>query len=220
MNDISLGRRKKEIGRRIAMERKRCGWSQAVFGEKLSEIMNGDDTFGQNTVSYWERGVNLPKSIEVFFAMSQLLACDCGYLLCDYDERTHNSSDICAATGLSEESVNTLCSLKTWDADSNLASVIDALVFDYRYSKKGESFSPLVYLIAWYLQYDGNRRIEKMVHVNGEITDCSDETGYIPSTIKLNSRIIENAALTEIQQALISLKKRLSRKERGKHGKH
>lgn len=220
INTNELNMRRKKIAAIIRKERKKNFRSQAAFADSIRKELNlSPESITQGTVSNWENGNTLP-SLDYLLAMSRIFDCDCGYLLGDYEERTHDATEICNATGLSEESVNLLCNSKSWGTESELASVIDALLFDYRYSTKGESFSPLVYLIAWYLRYDGNRQIEKMILANGEIMDCSDETGYIPSAIKLNERIIENAALTEIQQALISLKKRLSRKERGKHGIH
>lgn len=97
-----------------------------------------------------------------------------------------------------------------------MTHVIDALIFDYRYTTKGESFAPLVYLLNWFFKYKGIGKIKKQVHISGEIIDCNDQSGYLASTIKLNNRIVENAALMEIQQALISLKKRLAEKESGK----
>ncbi len=218
MNDNPIFSRRSGIGATIKKERERKGLTINGLADEICKILGTRPA--QSTITMWELGQSFPKNIEMIFALARIFECDCGYLLGEYEERTHDAMGICKATGLSEESVNTLCSLKTWGADSELASVIDALIFDYRYSTKGESFAPLVYLIAWYLKYDGNRQTEKMVHVSGEIMNCTDETGYIASTIKLNERIIENAALTEIQQALISLKNRLSRKERGKHGKH
>lgn len=216
MNDDFLAIRRKKIGKRIAQERKNRHWSQAAFGEELSKKMGGSIPTAQNTISNWENGNNLPESLDIFIAMSHIFECDCGYLLCDYDERTHDSKEICKATGLSEESINTLCSLKKWDLGEEVTRVIDALIFDFRYATKGESFAPLVYLLDWFLKYKGNGKIEKQVHISGKIIDCNDQNGYIASTIKLNNRIIENAALLEIQQALISIKKRLARREREK----
>ena len=122
------------------------------------------------------------------------------------------------ATGLSEESVTALCGWKKWGfgMEEEVIHVIDALIFDFRYETKGESFAPIAYLLDWFLKYEGNEKIEKQVHISGKITDCKNQSSYIASTIKLNNRIVENAALMEIQQALISLKKRLMEKESGK----
>ena len=216
MNDNFITIRRKKIGQRIALERKKRNWSQAVFGEELSKKMNCSNPIAQNTISNWENGNNLPESLDIFIAMSYIFGCDCGYLLCDYDERTHDSKEICKATGISEESINALCNLKTWGLGGEVTRVIDALIFDYRYTTKGESFAPLVYLLNWFFEYKGNGKIEKQVHISGKIIDCNDPSGYLASTIKLNDRIVENAALMEIEQALISLKKRLAGQENGK----
>lgn len=152
--------------------------------------------------------------------MSRIFACDCGYLLGDYDERTHDSMDICKATGLSEETVNLLCNLRAWGVEKELTSVVDALIYDFRSAEKSKDIAPLVYLISWFLQYHGGNSGTMRVLPDGTVKDSGDATGYTSSTLKLNDRIIENAALTEIEQGLISLKKRILRKERGKNGKH
>lgn len=216
MNDNLIAIRRKKIGKRIAQERKKRNWSQAVFGEELSKKTGGSTPIAQNTISNWENGNNFPESLDIFIAMSLIFECDCGYLLCDYDERTHDSKEICKATGLSEESINALCSLKTWGVEGAVTHVIDSLILDYRYATKGESFSPLVYLLNWFFKYKGTGKIEKQVHISGKIIDSNDQSSYLASTIKLNDRIVENAALMEIQQALISLKNRLAGKESGK----
>lgn len=216
---IDIEQRKKEIGKRIKYERKRLGWSQEKFSEKLSEKLDGKIVAAQNTISNWENGKNFPDSLDVFFAMSQLFNCDCGYLLCDYDERTHNAKEISILTGLSDKSINALCNLKSWKLEKELASVIDALILDYQYATKGEDQAPLVYLIYWFLNYSGNGKPSKAIHLTGEIIDfCGN--GYIPSSIRLNERTIENAALAEIEQGLVSLKKRLGRERTRKNGKH
>lgn len=218
MNDNSIFSRRSEIGATIKKERERKGLTINGLADEICKILGTRPA--QSTITMWELGQSFPKNIEMIFALARIFECDCGYLLGDYEERTHDTMGICKATGLSEESVNTLCSLKTWGADRELASVIDALVFDYRYATKGEGIAPLAYLISFFLKFNGSGKTEKMVHVSGEVVDCNDENGYLASTLKLDDRAIENAALIEIQQGLTSLKKRLSRKERGKHGKH
>lgn len=218
MLDYSTNERRAEIGRRIAKERKNAGLTHDGLADEIKKILGVRPR--QSTISMWEHGKSFPDNIETIFAMSRIFGCDCGYLLCDYDEKTHDSMDICKATGLSEESINTLCNLKSWGVEAELTSVIDGLISDLNRTEKGASFTPLVYLIHWFLAYSSSGKINKMVHINGEIVDCHDPDGYLSSSVKLNDRIIENAALMEIQQGLISLKKRISRKERGKNGEH
>ena len=218
MIDISLGERRKEIGLRIAKERKKADLTHDELADEIKKLLGIRPR--QSTISMWEHGKSFPDNIEMIFAMSKIFGCDCGYLLCDYDEKTHDSKDMCNATGLSEESINTLCNLKSWGVEAELTSVIDGLISDLNHGEKGASLAPLVYLIHWFLTYKGSGKIDKMVHTNGEIVDCHDPDGYIASSIKLNDRIIESAVLMDIQQGLISLKKRVLRKERGKNGKH
>ena len=207
-----------EFGKRLAQERKRARLTQQGLADKIeTEIGKAP---GQNTISNWENGKAFPDSIEIIFALSRIFGCDCGYLLCDYDERTHDATDICKATGLSEETVNTLCNSKSWGYGQELTSVIDALIYDFNYATKGEDISPLIFLINWFLKYSGSEGNSKQIFLNGEIRDCADTSGYISSALRLNSRIIESTALTEIQQGLVSLKKRISRKGRRKNGQH
>lgn len=215
MIDFSANKRKKEFGTRIATERKKADLTQDELADKLEKEIGSKPK--QSTISMWERGLSFPESIETVFALSRILGCDCGYLLGDYDERTRNATNICGATGLSEETVNTLCNLRAWGGDKDLCTAIDALVYDYNYATKGESIAPLAYLISWFLRFDGKGSKSKQVFLDGNVADCTGG-GYIAGALRLNDRIIESAALTEIQQGLISLKKRILRKERAKNG--
>lgn len=219
MNDYGFyTTRRTEFGKLLARERKKAGLTQAGLADRIEEEIGNRPE--QNTISNWEQGKAFPGSIETVFAMSRIFGCDCGYLLGDYEERTHDSTDICKATGLSELTVNGLCNLAAWGVGQEAATVIDALMFDFGYQTKGEKIAPLIYLLNWYLKYDGGQSKGKGVNVNGKIMDTDDTTGYLGSSLNLDSRLIENAALMEIQQGLISLKKRIARKERGHSGQH
>lgn len=218
MFDITLSDRRKEIGKRIATERKKARLTQDEFADKLNKITGSRPN--QSTISMWEHGESFPDNIETIFAMSMIFCCDCGYLLCDYNEKTHDATEMCKTTGLSEGSINTLCNLRVWGAEKELTFVIDTLIYDFNQATKGESIAPLIYLINWFLKYKGSERVDKQVLIDGKIIDSHDPNGYLANSLKLNDRIIENAALTEIQQGLISLKKRIIRKGRGENGQH
>lgn len=216
MIDYFAGKRRIEIGKRIAAERRKARMTQSELADRLEKENGGRPK--QSTISMWEHGNSFPDSIETVFSLSRIFGCDCGYLLCDYDERTHDASGICDATGLSEETVNTLCNAKTWGVGQELTTVVDALIYDLNHATKGEDISPLIYLISWFLQYNGGGSSAMRVSLNGSFRDCGDVTGHTAGTLKMNSRVIESAALTEIQQSLISLKKRILRKERRNKG--
>lgn len=218
MNDNAIANRREKIGRRIAEERKRLGCSQTTLGEKLSAMMDGSISAEQNTISNWERGKNLPASLDVFLAMSQIFGCDCGYLLCDYDERTHNSSEICKATGLSDSSIQHLCSLQTWGV-TEYAKAIDFLLLDAETRNVSHNYRSVLDLLLFFLHYDNAGAAKKVIFTDGQIGNYNDD-GYIQTNaIALNNRIVENAALMELEQALISLKK-LLREGKADNGKH
>ena len=216
MKDNPINERVAEFRQRLKKERKKARLTQEKLAAQLNELGYGK---GQSGVSDWETKGRLP-DLETVFALSRIFGCDCGYLLGDYEERTHDSTDICKATGLSESTVNGLCNMATWGAGQEAATVIDALMFDFGYETKGEKIAPLIYLLNWYLKYDSVQRMGKRVYINGEIVDTNDTTGYLGSSLNLDSRLIENAALMEIQQGLISLKKRIARKKGENNGQH
>ena len=216
MIDYCVGERRVRIGSRIAAERKKAHLTQDDLADRLEKETGNKPK--QSTISMWERGKSFPDSIEIIFALSRIFGCDCGYLLCDYDERTRDASGICEATGLSEATVNTLCNAKTWGAGRELTEVIDALIYDFGYATKGEDIAPLIYLISWFLRYNGGGSNSMRIYLDGSFRDCGDTTRYSSGTLKLNGCIIEGAALAEIQRSLISLKKRISRKGRRNSG--
>ena len=215
MTDTSIGKRLNEFRKRLANERKRAKLTQEALADKLNELGYGK---GQSAISEWEKKDRLP-DIETIFALSKIFGCDCGYLLGDYEERTHDATAICQATGLSEETVNTLCNLRAWGAEKELTTVIDALMHDFCFAEKNADIAPLAYLISWFLHYQGGNRKSVYVGIDGTARESKD-TGYVPSALKLNDRIIENAALTDIERGLISLKKRTQLKECGENGKY
>ena len=212
--DIWMGERYGKFLVRVIQERKKAKLTQELLAEKLCKLGYERD---QSAISEWENNKR-PIPIDAVFALSRIFGCDCGYLLCDYDERIHNATDICEATGLSEETVNTLCNTKTWGVGQELTTVVDALIYDFNHATKSEDVSPLIYLISWFLQYGGGGSNAMRVSLDGSFRDCGDATGHTAGTLKMNSRVIESAALTEIQQSLISLKKRILRKERRNNG--
>ena len=216
MKDNPINERVAEFRQRLKKERKKARLTQEKLAAQLNELGYGK---GQSGVSDWETKGRLP-DLETVFALSRIFGCDCGYLLGDYEERTHDSTDICKATGLSESTVNELCNMATWGVGQEAATVIDALMFDFGYETKGEKIAPLIYLLNWYLKYDGGQRKGNRVLINGEIVATNDTTGYLGSSLNLNPRLIENAALMEIQQGLISLKKRIARKKGENNGQH
>ena len=99
MTDTMMYEKALQIGQRIRSERKKAG----LTGEQLAEKVS----VAQNTVSGWENGKNIPP-VEKLFALARLFKCDCGYLLCDYDEPIHDMKTISDTLGLSYGAIQNL----------------------------------------------------------------------------------------------------------------
>ena len=95
----------KKIGIRIKQERKRKKWSQDRL---IDELENHGIYIGRNSLSNIENGkVDVTQSnFRLIPVLCQLFGCDAGYLLCEYDERSWELSDVSKYIGLSEAAVN------------------------------------------------------------------------------------------------------------------
>lgn len=108
MTDIfKYDKRRKEIGERIRQCRKAAKLTQDQVAARVTQILPSDGGISQGAVSAWEKGVQLPP-LPKLIALSEIFHCDIAYLLCDYNKKQKDVSDICELTGLSYAAVNTL----------------------------------------------------------------------------------------------------------------
>lgn len=92
-----------EIGERIRNERIAAGYkNQSEFALAL-----GLQEDSRQSVGAWENGERLPQ-LKTLLKMCELFDCEIGYLLCEYDCKTREETDISKATGLSNKSVRQL----------------------------------------------------------------------------------------------------------------
>lgn len=198
--------RKKLIGTRIKTERENKGMGKQEFLKKIHMA-----TSSIKTLNAWENGIRIP-DLDSLTLMADVFQCDVGYLLCDYHTKRQQNADICQTTGLSEDSVNFLRNMKQWGITSE-AKIIDLLLWDAQKRNKSHHYRSITDLLAFFFKYQDKGHPSKQVFSNGVIVDY-DSDGFISSNaIAINSRIIENAVLMELEQALISLKKTVSIKE-------
>ena len=103
-----------KIGQRIREERKKQGKTQAAFA--------ADFEVKKSTVSRWENGEAMP-SFQTLLDMCKAFDCEAGYLLCEdgYENKTRAATDICKATGLSEEAVKRLCDFQKTLQEYNIS---------------------------------------------------------------------------------------------------
>lgn len=93
------------LGKRIAKERGRKGWTQSQLCEEMYFSSSS-----VSTIRNWEKGIKAP-NLENIFKLSDLFGCDVGYLLGDYDTRTWEAADIFEATGINQAAVDFLRTL-------------------------------------------------------------------------------------------------------------
>ncbi|MBR4472135.1 MAG: helix-turn-helix transcriptional regulator [Oscillospiraceae bacterium] len=204
MSDISIHERSQIIAERIRAERKALNLTQEELAGEVAAL-TGDEVIGQNTISDWERGISIPP-LNRIFALSKLFQCDCGYLLGDYEEKTHNENYISEETGLSPESVRYLCSARKWGFGDQCASVLDLLIWDEGHYKKREFSRSLLSLLWFFFKFDGT--FNRQMLLDGSITEAHGN-GYIDSALNLTADVMENAVLVEIQSTIRKLKKGL-----------
>ena len=91
------------IGERIRQQRIEADFkTQSDFAIAL-----GLSYESRQTVGAWEQGKYLPK-LDVLLKMCEIFECEIGYLLCEYDCKTKEATDVSAATGLSEKAIGRL----------------------------------------------------------------------------------------------------------------
>lgn len=91
------------IGKRIKKARKELSLSQ----EDLSGII----FVSRQLLSKWERALSCP-TLDDLLKLCNVFNCELGYLLCEFDNKTREETDIHKVTGLSEKAIRRLKFLK------------------------------------------------------------------------------------------------------------
>lgn len=112
-----------KIGKRIRSERQKAGYtSQEKFAENFF-LSNSS----RQTVGKWENGKSLP-NIDNLLIMCDLFHCQLGYLLCEYDCKTGENTNIRKVTGLSEEAINKLKFIKSQPDISDITKALNRII--------------------------------------------------------------------------------------------
>lgn len=101
--------RAKQIGKRIKALRKENHLTQDQLAAQIDIIVPPVNEKGlrQSTISGWEKGSQLPP-LQKLIALSEIFQCDIAYLLCDYDKKKKDVSEVSDFIGLSEQAVSFL----------------------------------------------------------------------------------------------------------------
>lgn len=210
MTDIFVyDRRRATIAANIKRERKDVlKISQEALAERIATALDRDN-ISQSTIASWENGKTIPP-LDKLIVLSSIFGCDISYLLGDYPERRRDSVDIRKITGLSENSATTLSNLHQWGFNET-QETIDVLLYDAAHHNVGNvngrsyRYRSILDLIRLFLSYKGSGKSHH-IFSNGTISSSSNDGTISSNAIELNDRVIENAILMEIQQALLNLK--------------
>lgn len=94
-----------QMGARIRKERQEKGFTQGALAKYLHLSAES-----RQSINNYENGKRLP-AFEDFLSMLALFECEAGYLLCEYDCKTKDATNITAKTGLSEKAINKIVAL-------------------------------------------------------------------------------------------------------------
>ena len=90
-----------DVGKRIYSERKGLRIEQAELGARL------DPSVARQTIGRWEKGHAVQNFAHVL-QMCKIFDCELGYLLCEYDCKTRDATDVQKVTGLSKNAIDVL----------------------------------------------------------------------------------------------------------------
>lgn len=170
-----------KIGKRIKALRKENHLTQDQLAAKIDSIVPpiNEKGLGQSTISGWEKGSQLPP-LPKLIALSEIFQCDIAYLLCDYDKKKKDVSDIAELTGLSEKSVDNLLYLKT------LSKIKKLFVLENVFCMSASEEETPAWVINYFLED------EKILHLLYLffVTECMDKSGIVEHA-RSNSILIE-----------------------------
>lgn len=95
-----------KIGERLKQERKNAGFkSHDALCDYIQE--HNYRSFTRQTIAKWEKGIELPP-LDILCTLCVPFKCEVGYLLCEYDCKYKENTDIQNVTGLSEIAIDIL----------------------------------------------------------------------------------------------------------------
>lgn len=153
-------------GQRIREQRLAAGYrTQSSFALAL-----GLQEESRQSVGAWENDNRLP-TLDIFLKMCELFDCEIGYLLCEYDCKTREITDIQQATGLSEKSIQRLFMLRKRTKET------DRFTFDSPINSiiENDAFVELIEAIKKHV-WSFNHNHNGIENINDEIQEALSNT--------------------------------------------
>jgi transcriptional regulator with XRE-family HTH domain len=125
------------IGERIKQERKAAKLSQQELLEKV-----GYSRDSRQAIRDWESGSLMPE-LTIMLKLCNIFNCEIGYLLCEYDCKKRENTDICKVIHLSEQSVENIKQINSGILDAILKNDKVFELFQYLYAYYLDKYIPL-----------------------------------------------------------------------------
>ena len=179
-----------KIGVRIKYERKQQSLSQEALVEAIGLSVQTRQLIGK-----WEKGKTIPTLGELT-KLCEIFECELGYLLCEYDCKTREATDIQEVTGLSEKAINSLVEMK-----NKKFGVIETVSQVIEHDKGKEVFSA-IHRYAWDFNYNQfGRRVDFEDERNlAKVLNC--EPKDVRKIFAANSQSVIEADLMEIIKSI------------------
>lgn len=196
----------KIIGNRIRDLRNSKGWNQDRLVEEIRQYCGSS----RNTLSKIENGNSESFTLDFLLSCCKIFHCDIGFLLGEHECKTIEVQSIQDYTGLRE---STIYQLHHWHDiwGAEITNTIAVLVEDMLYHNVDgvRGYQPILQLLTYFLNFQDSSK-QQLVFSNGSIQERKNFKFLPSNAIALDSTIIENATLAEVQYALKSLKKSLT----------
>ena len=196
----------KNIGKRLKEERKASGFkSQDALAEYLAK--NNYRSFKRQTIAKWENGEECPP-LDVLLTLCKLYKCELGYLLCEYDCKEKENTDIQKITGLSEDAINKLKIFRSLNDEPTLFIINEILS---KHERLLDAITDFIFFpdnvqTDYHLETKTGRIVPKENFVF-PISNSGFTMSIANQNIPLNSDTLRNALLNCIQENLILFKR-------------
>jgi transcriptional regulator with XRE-family HTH domain len=161
----------------------------------------------RETVNQWENGTRQIKA-ESIIKLCKYFNVTADYLLGLSEIKSYKADKqaACLYTGLPEPAIDTL---HLWNEFyfSDRLKTLTALIREASVRVKDAEFHrAIIDLLTFYFGFSGGNKTYQIT-TGGSMLECKDTTsGYAVNAMKLDDKMIENAVLLEITQALTTLK--------------
>ena len=182
-----------KIGKRIKETRLAAGMSQSDLAEKLHLSVHSRQNIGN-----WENGES-PPPFGHLLKMCEIFDCEMGYLLCEFDCKTREATNIHEVTGLSENAINVLAGIKK-SQFSDIIITLSKLIEHHDFTELLQT----IHLHIWDFNKNNFNREKKDINDIAKVLNCSSDK------VK---KYMESTSMSLIQSNILKIVGEIDKKE-------